>query len=91
VRTKKSGSPDGDTTDRNDPKGHLKLLDTNVGAYKDLVPKVAEAAPGAVLLVVSDPPDPLADLARRLAGHDRVLFLLWFFFRSTRDTNSYDW
>ncbi len=38
-----------------------------------MVPKVAAAAPGAVLLVVTDPPDPLADLARRLAGHDRVL------------------
>jgi L-lactate dehydrogenase len=63
----------GGATDRNDPKGRLKLLDTNVGVYKELVPKVAEAAPGAVLLVVSDPPDPLADLARRLAGHDRVL------------------
>jgi L-lactate dehydrogenase len=63
----------GGATDRNDPKGRLKLLDTNVGVYKDLVPKVVEAAPGAVLLIVSDPPDPLADLARRLAGHDRVL------------------
>jgi L-lactate dehydrogenase len=63
----------GGATDRNDPKGRLKLLDTNVGVYKDLVPKVVDAAPGAVLLVVSDPPDPLADLARRLAGHDRVL------------------
>jgi len=27
----------------------------------------------AIDLVVTDPPDPLADLARRLAGHDRVL------------------
>ena len=63
----------GGATDRNDPKGRLKLLDTNVGVYKDLVSKVAAAAPGAVLLVVSDPPDPLADLARRLVGRDRVL------------------
>ena len=63
----------GGATDRNDPKGRLKLLDTNASVYRDLVPKVAEAAPGAVLLVVSDPPDPLADLARRLVGHDRVL------------------
>jgi L-lactate dehydrogenase len=63
----------GGATDRNDPRGRLKLLDTNAGVYRDLVPKVAEAAPGAVLLVVSDPPDPLADLTRRLAGHDRVL------------------
>ena len=27
----------------------------------------------AVSMVVTDPPDPLADLARRLAGHERVL------------------
>jgi L-lactate dehydrogenase len=63
----------GGATDRNDPKGRLKLLDANVGIYKEMVPRVAEAAPGAVLLVVTDPPDPLADLTRRLAGHDRVL------------------
>jgi L-lactate dehydrogenase len=36
----------GGATDRNDPKGRLKLLGTNVGVYKDLVPKVAEAAGG---------------------------------------------
>jgi L-lactate dehydrogenase len=30
------------------------------------------AAPQAVLLVVTDPSDPLADLTRRLAGHERV-------------------
>src|SRR5258706_891241 len=59
--------------DRSDPKGRLKLLDTNAGIYRDVVPKVTAAAPGAVLLVVTDPPDPLADLARRLAGHDRVV------------------
>jgi L-lactate dehydrogenase len=38
-----------------------------------MVPKIVAAAPAAVLLVVTDPPDPLADLVRRLAGHDRVL------------------
>jgi L-lactate dehydrogenase len=63
----------GGATDRGDPQGRLRLLDTNAGIYRDIVPKVAAAAPGAVLLVVTDPPDPLADLARRLAGHDRVL------------------
>jgi L-lactate dehydrogenase len=63
----------GGATDRADPEGRLKLLETNAGIYRDVVPKVAAAAPGAVLLVVTDPPDPLADLARRLAGHDRVL------------------
>jgi len=29
-------------------------------------------APQAVLMVVTDPPDPLADLTRALAGHDKV-------------------
>jgi len=63
----------GGATDRADPEGRLRLLDTNAAIYRDVVPKVAAAAPSAVLLVVTDPPDPLADLARRLAGHDRVL------------------
>jgi len=35
--------------------------------------RVVKAAPEAVLLVVTDPPDPLADVTRRLARHDRVL------------------
>ncbi len=63
----------GGATDRSDPEGRLKLLDTNAGVYRDIVPRIAAAAPDAVLLVVTDPPDPLADLARRLAGHNRVL------------------
>jgi L-lactate dehydrogenase len=62
----------GVATDRSDPKGRLRLLDTNAKVYADIVPKVVAAAPGAVLMVVTDPPDPLADLTRRLAGHDRV-------------------
>ena len=63
----------GGATDRGDATGRLKLLDTNVGVYNDMVPKIVAAAPEAVLLVVTDPPDPLADLTRQLAGHDRVL------------------
>jgi L-lactate dehydrogenase len=63
----------GGATDRNDHQGRLKLLDTNVGVFKEIVPKIVTAAPTAVLLVVTDPPDPLADLVRRIAGHDRVL------------------
>jgi len=63
----------GGATDRNDREGRLKLLDTNVGIFKDIVPKIVTAAPTAVLLVVTDPPDPLADLVRRIAGHNRVL------------------
>jgi L-lactate dehydrogenase len=63
----------GGATDRNDPEGRLRLLDTNADVYKGIISEVVKAASEAVLLVVTDPPDPLADLTRRLAGHDRVL------------------
>jgi L-lactate dehydrogenase len=62
----------GGATDRNDPAGRLRLLDTNVDVYKDIVPRIHAAAPQALVLVVTDPPDPLAD-AVRLLGHHRVL------------------
>lgn len=62
----------GGATDRSDPRGRLRLLDTNAQVYADIVPRVVAVAPQAVLMVVTDPPDPLADLTRRLAGHDRV-------------------
>jgi len=62
----------GGATDRGDPEGRRRLLDTNADVYRDVVPKVVATAPEAVLMVVTDPPDPLADLTRRLAGHDRV-------------------
>lgn len=62
----------GGATDRTDPKGRLALLETNARVYRDLVPRIVEQAPDAVLMVVTDPPDPLADLTRALAGHDRV-------------------
>ena len=48
----------GGATDRNDPQGRLKLLDKNAQIYRDIVPKIVGAVPRAVLLVVTDPPDP---------------------------------
>jgi L-lactate dehydrogenase len=63
----------GGATDRGDPAGRLKLLEANAEVYRDIVPYVVAAAPQALLLVVTDPPDPLAALARSLAGHERVL------------------
>jgi L-lactate dehydrogenase len=63
----------GGATDRNDPQGRLRLLDTNAEIYRDIVPRIVRAAPGAVILVVTDPPDPLADIARISARHGRVL------------------
>src|ERR1700676_1802375 len=63
----------GGATDRSDPQGRLRLLDKNAEIYRDIFPKIAPPAPGAVILVITDPPDPLADIARATAGHDRVL------------------
>src|ERR1700680_1090544 len=63
----------GGATDRNDPLGRLRLLDKNAEVYRQVIPLITAAAPDAVLLVVTDPPDPLAFLTRELAGHDRVL------------------
>ena len=63
----------GGATDRNDPQGRLRLLETNAEIYREIVPRIVGVAPQVVLLVVTDPPDPLADIARISAGHDRVL------------------
>jgi L-lactate dehydrogenase len=63
----------GGATDRSDPQGRLRLLDKNAEIYRDIVPKIVRAAPDAVLVAVTDPPDPLADVARMTSGHERVL------------------
>jgi L-lactate dehydrogenase len=63
----------GAATNRDDPQGRLRPLDKNAAIYRDIVPRIARAAPAAVLLVVTDPPDPLADIAREAAGHTRVI------------------
>lgn len=63
----------GGATDRDDAAGRLRLLGTNARIYREIVPRIVAAAPAALLLVVTDPPDPLADVARSAAGHDRVL------------------
>jgi L-lactate dehydrogenase len=60
----------GGATNRKDPAGRLRLLDKNADAYRQIVPRVHEAAPDSVIVVVTDPPDPLADLVRKL-GHER--------------------
>ena len=62
----------GGATDRNDPSGRLRLLDTNADVYQEIVPNLLRVTPDALILVVTDPPDPLADLVRML-GHDRVV------------------
>jgi L-lactate dehydrogenase len=63
----------GGATDRRDPAGRLRLLTANAEIYREIIPNVVAVAPRALILVVTDPPDPLATLARRLAGHGGVL------------------
>src|SRR5262249_48408136 len=63
----------GGATDRSDAQGRLRLLEKNAAIYRDIVPNIVSAAPPAGLVAVSDPPDALADIARKIAGHDRVL------------------
>jgi len=62
----------GGATDRSDPVGRLRLLEANAAIFQDIVPRIHSAAPDALILVVSDPPDALADVVRIL-GHERVL------------------
>jgi L-lactate dehydrogenase len=62
----------GGATDRGDPAGRLRLLDANVGVYREILPRLFAVAPDALVLVLTDPPDPLADLVRA-AGFGRVL------------------
>src|SRR5258707_13865033 len=62
----------GGATDRNDPAGRLKLLDSNIGVYRQVLPQIFKTAPDAVILVVTDPPDPLAAFVRTF-GFTRVL------------------
>jgi L-lactate dehydrogenase len=63
----------GGATNRDDPQGRLRLLDKNAAIYRDIIPRIVRAAPSTVLLVVTDPPDPLADVAREIAKGAHVL------------------
>lgn len=62
----------GGATDRSDPVGRLRLLQANAAIFQDIVPQIHKFAPDALILVVSDPPDALADVVR-LLGHEHVL------------------
>jgi L-lactate dehydrogenase len=63
----------GGATKRSDDAGRLRLLGSNAGVYREIVPRIVAVAPAAILVVITDPPDPLADLTRQIAGHERVL------------------
>lgn len=63
----------GGATDRSDHRGRRVLIPANARVYADIIPQITGAAPDAPLLVVTDPPDPLADLARVLAPDQPVV------------------
>jgi L-lactate dehydrogenase len=62
----------GGATDRGDPVGRLRLLEANAAIFQDIIPQIHGSVPDALILVVTDPPDALADVVR-LLGHERVL------------------
>jgi len=63
----------GGATDRSDPAGRLRLLEPNAKVFEDVVPRLVKAAPDAVILIATNPPEPLVEITRALAGHERVL------------------
>ena len=56
-----------------DKEGRLRLLNTNDPIFVDVVPKTIAAAPNAILLVATNPLDPMVELTRRLANGNAVL------------------
>ncbi len=63
----------GAAIDRNDPRGRLLLLPQNAKIYDEIVPRIAAVNPDAILLIVTDPPDALAEIARRKAPSNPVI------------------
>jgi L-lactate dehydrogenase len=63
----------GKTTNRKDKLGRLRLLRRNAPIYRDIIPSIRRVAPHATILVVTDPPDPLADVARQLTKTNPIL------------------
>jgi L-lactate dehydrogenase len=62
----------GGAIDRHDPAGRLRLLDQNVRVMQDVIPPLVAGAPDAVILIATDPPDPLTDVVRALAPGAKV-------------------
>lgn len=67
----------GGATDPKDPWGRLRLLPTNTKVYRRVIPQIIRAGCRAPIVVVTDPPDPLADVTigvvRRLGARNPVL------------------
>jgi L-lactate dehydrogenase len=55
----------GEAIDRKDPWGRQRLLPRNADIYRDVVPQIIAQSPTVPIVVVTDPPDTLADVARQ--------------------------
>jgi len=63
----------GKAIDRDDNLGRLRLLPHNAKVYKKIMPKLIGHAPDATILVVTDPPDPLAEIALQFTTPNKVI------------------
>ena len=63
----------GGATDRGDSLGRLRLLPHNAEVYANVIPQIAKVTPRATILVVTDPPDALADVARRYTLTNQII------------------
>jgi L-lactate dehydrogenase len=55
-------------------QSRLDLVGVNVGIFRGLIPKLAEVAPDAILLIVTNPVDVLTYAAQKLVGGARRTF-----------------
>ena len=63
----------GHAIDRSDKRGRLLLLPDNTAIYQGILPEIEREARNAVILVVTDPPDALADVARQLVANRHII------------------
>lgn len=63
----------GAAIDRENKRGRLLLLPKNADIFREIIPQIVRVAPEVPILVVTDPPDALADIARTLTTTNVIL------------------
>ncbi len=64
---------DGGATDRKDPQGRLRLIDSNIPVMDAIAKEIQNKAQDAIIIVATNPPDPLADYVRANIPAKQVL------------------
>ena len=54
------------------PAGRQRLLEPNVKVFEEVVPRLIKAAPESVILIATNTPEPLVEITRHFAAHERV-------------------